>query len=232
MKSLLALLALGALAPVPAHARPVPPVLAPVADTDLQKLVALMAPEDAISRLAAHAFDVGMDQQIAGDAKAKAVFDANPGLREQVGAQLRAQFTTILTANLASLRAELGGILQKELTPAEIGDVLTFFVSPTGQKVRAAVYETMGSAPGQSPQAMQQAAIASVMSQMTAEDYPALMAFGGSSAAQKMNTINPKISAASQAWAEKLVAANRPQMEALAAKLTADYLAAKKKGGR
>jgi hypothetical protein len=230
MKSLLAALALGAVALVPAQARPGAPVAAPVADTDLQKLVALMAPEDAISRLAGRAFDAGMDAKIAGDAAMKAAFDANPGLREQIGARLRSEFTGILVTALPLLRSELGGILQRELTPSEIVDTLTFFSSPTGQKVRAVVYETMGSAPAQSPEAVQQATISAVMSQMTADDYPALMAFSGSSAAQKMNIVNPKISAASQAWAEKLVLANRPKMEALAAKLTADYLAAKKKG--
>lgn len=230
MKSLLAALALGVVALAPAQARPGAPAAAPSADTDLQKLVVLMAPEDAISRLAGRAFDAGMDAKIAGDVAMKAAFDANPGLRERVGARLRSEFTGILATALPSLRTELGGILQRELTPAEIGDTLTFFSSPTGQKLRAAVYETIGSAPDQTPGEIQQAAISAVMSQMTADDYPALMAFGGSSAAQKMNVVNPKISAASQAWAEKLVLANRPKMEALAAKLTADYLAAKKKG--
>jgi hypothetical protein len=229
MKPFLAALALGVTTLAPAQAFAGAPVAAPVADGDVQKLVALMAPEESITRLAGKAFDAGMDQEIAADAKMKAVFDANPGLRDQVGARLRTEFTTILVGALPSLRTELSGILQAELTPAEVTDTLTFFSSPTGAKVRASVYESMGEAPGQSQAEMQQAAIAAVMSKMTAEDYPALMAFGGSSAAQKMNTVNPKIQAASQAWAEKLVVANKPRMEALAAKLTADFLAQKKK---
>jgi hypothetical protein len=229
MKPLFAALALG-VAVLPVQAFAAAPLAAPVADGDLQKLVALMAPEDSIGRIAGQAFDKGMDQQIAGDPKMKATYDANPGLREQVGGQLRGQFTRILVAALPSLRGEIAGILQAELTPGEIGDTLTFFASPTGQKVRAEVYETMGSAPGQSPQEMQQAAMAAVMAKMTAEDYPALMAFAGSTAAQKMGSVNPKIAAASQAWALKLVAANRPQMEGFATKAVADYLAKKKAG--
>ncbi|WP_277767975.1 DUF2059 domain-containing protein [Sphingomonas sp. HITSZ_GF] len=219
------MLSAAALAPAVAHAAA--PVAAPMPDANIDKLVALMAPEDAISRLAGKAFDAGMDQQLAADSQMKANFDANPGLREQVGGQLRSQFTAILIAALPSLRTQLGGILQQEMTAAEIVDTLTFFNSPTGQKVRTEVYETMGSAPGQSPQEVQQAAIASVMAKMTAEDYPALMAFGASPAAQKMGTLNPKISAASKAWAEKLVAENRDKMKAMAVKLTADYLARK-----
>lgn len=229
MNPFLAALALSAamLAPVQSHAAP---VAAPVAEGDLQELVALMAPEDAIARIAGRAFDTGMDQQLAADPKMKATYDANPGLREQVGGQLRGQFTQVLVAALPSLHGEIAGILKTELTPGEITDTLTFFASPTGQKVRAQVYETMGAAPGQSPQEMQQAAMAAVMEKMTAEDYPALMAFAGSTAAQKMGSVNPKIAAASQAWALKLVAANRPQMEGFASRAVADYLAKKKSG--
>lgn len=229
MKSFLACLMLSAAALSPVAAFASAPAVAP-ADANLDKLVALMAPEDAISRLAGKAFDAGMDQQLAADPKMKATFDANPGLRDQVGGQLRTQFTGILVAALPSLRAELSGIIQQELTTSEIADTLTFFSSPTGQKLRAEVYETMGTAPGQSAQEMQQAAIAAVMAKMTAEDYPALMAFGASPAAQKMGSVNPKIQAASQAWAQKLVEANRPKMQALAVKLTADYLT--KKAGK
>lgn len=230
MNSFLIALLVGAAPLAPAAARPIAPVAAPVADSDVQKLVALMAPADSLGRIAGRAFDVGMDQEIASDPKTRAVYDANPGLREQVGGKLRAQFTSILIAELPGLHTQLVQILKAELTPAEIADVLTFFSSPAGQKVRAEVYDTMGAAPGQSSQEIQQAAIASVMSKMTADDYPALMAFGASTAAQKMGTVNPKISAASQAWAEKLVATNRPKMETLAAKLAAEYLA--KKGGK
>jgi hypothetical protein len=227
MKPFLAALMLSAAALAPTTAFAAAPVAATVADANLDKLVALMAPEDAISRLAGKAFDAGMDEQLAADPKMKASFDANPGLRDQVGGELRTQFTTILVAALPSLRVQLGAILQQELTTTEVADTLAFFASPTGQKLRAEVYETMGSAPGQSPAEVQQAAIAAVMQKMTAEDYPALMAFGASPAAQKMGTINPKLTAASKAWAEKLVADNRSKMQALAVKLTADYLASK-----
>lgn len=230
MKSFFAALALG-IAALPAGAFAAGPVAAPVAEGDLQKLVALMAPADAIARVAGKAFDAGMAQEVSGNARLKAAYDADPALRAQVGGALRDQFTGILVAELPSLRTQIEAILKTELTPGEITDTLTFFSSPTGQKVRAEVYETMGSSPGQSEQEIQQAAIASVMAKMTAEDYPALMAFAGSPAAQKMGSVNPKISAASQAWAQKLVADNRPRMEALAVKLTAEYLA-RKKGGQ
>lgn len=228
MKPFLAALMLSAAALTPTAAFAAAPVVAP--DANVDKLVVLMVPEDAIGRLAGKAFDAGMDQQVAADPKMKATFDANPGLREQVGAALRTEFTSILVTALPSLRTEISGILQQELSATEISDTLTFFSSPTGQKLRAEVYETMGGAPGQSAAEMQQAAIAAVMAKMTAEDYPALMAFGASPAAQKMNAVNPKIQAASQAWAAKLVEANRAKMQALAIKLTAEYLA--KKGAK
>ncbi len=229
MKPFLAALALGTAivgsAPASANAAAVAP-----ADANLDRLVALIAPEEAIRRLAGKAFDAGMDQQIAADPKMKAAFDANPDLRAQVGGQLRSQFTGILVAALPSLRAELNGILQAQLTASEIADTLTFFSSATGKKLRAQVYESMGSAPGQSAEQVQQAAMAAVMAKMTPDDYPALLAFAGSPASQKMRIVNPQIQAASTAWAQKLVEANRPKMEGLAIRLTADYLA--KKGGK
>lgn len=230
MKPFLLALALSAAALAPASALVAARAAAPAADTDVQRLVALLAPDEAITRLAGKAFDTGMDQQIAANPERKAAYAADPAMRQAVGGQLRTQFTSALVAALPSLRAEIEGILRTALTPAEVTDMIAFFGSPTGQKVRAEAYERMGSAPGQSPQEMQQAAIAAVMAKMTAEDYPALMAFAGSTASQKMGTVNPRISAASQAWADRLIAANLPKLKALEDRLAADYRA--RKGGK
>lgn len=227
MKLLAAALALGIAAPAIAETRESAPVAAPAADTDVQKLVALLVPEGAVARLAGKAFTKGMDEEIAGDASLKATFEGNPGLREQVSAKIGAEITRIFIAELPALRAQIATILTAELSPAEIGDALTFFASPTGQKLSAEVYESMGDDPTKSPQEMQQAALAAVMAKMTAEDYPALMAFGASPAAKKMGSINPKIAAASEAWATKLVGANRAKMESLAEQATKDFLAKK-----
>ncbi|MCH7860179.1 DUF2059 domain-containing protein [Sphingomonas sp. VL_57B] len=230
MKPFLTALALSAAALAPAPALAAAPAAVPAADTEVQRLVALLAPDDAITRLAGKAFDTGMDQRIAADPERKAAYAADPAMRQAVGGQLRTRFTSVMVAALPSLRTEIETILRTMLTPVEVTDALAFFGSPTGQKVRAEAYEMMGSAPGQSPQEMQQAAIASVMAKMTAEDYPALMAFAGSTASQKMGTVNPRISAVSQAWADRLIAANLPKLKALEDKLAADYRA--RKGGK
>src|SRR6218665_2520862 len=223
MKPLLAtlMLSVAALAPVSAFAAA--PVAAPAPDTALDKLVALMVPEERIGSLAGKAFDAGMDDQIAADPAIKASFDGNPGLRQQIGDALRPQFTAILVAALPSLRTELSGIIGQAMTASEISDTLTFFSSSAGKKVRAELYEVMGRSPGQSPEAIRQAAITSFMAKMTAEDYPALMAFAGSPAAQKMGALNGRISAATQAWGQRLVAANSVRLQAQAIKLVADY---------
>ena len=56
----------------PASAFAAAPAAAPVADTDLQKLVSLLAPEEAITQLAGKSFDTGMDQRTAANPKVQA----------------------------------------------------------------------------------------------------------------------------------------------------------------
>jgi hypothetical protein len=228
MKTLLAALALGTTMAIPAEARDFAPSERPAAETDVERLVMLLLPEDAIMRLAARAFDAGMESEIETNASAKAVYAANPGLKEAIAARLRPEMTAIMKEGLPGLRKELAALITSDLTASEIADTLTFFVSPTGQKLRSQVYETMGENPMQSEAEMQQAAMAAVMAKMTADDYPALMAFGASPAAKKMQTVNPRISAVSQEWAKRVVAANDARMKAIAAEVTRDFLAKKK----
>lgn len=230
MKPFLAALALSAAVLAPAVAHAAAPATAPAADGQIEKLVTLILPDEAVSRVAGRAFDAGLDQRIAGDPRRQAAYAADPAMRQQVSGALKARYTMIVLGALPDLRTQIGAILKGELTPGEIADTIIFFSSSAGQKVRAQAYASMGSASGRSQDQLQQDAINAAMAQMTTADFPALMTFAGSSAAQKMGSVNPKIAATSRAWADGLFVANSASLAALADKLDADYLA--KKGAK
>ncbi|AJP73750.1 DUF2059 domain-containing protein [Sphingomonas hengshuiensis] len=225
MKSLLAAFAVAtaALLPSTAQARGAPIAVAP--SPDVEQLVAMLVGDDAMLRLGTRAFDANIEEELAADPQAKALLARDPGLKTYVSDQLRASFVAVLQRELPTLRGQLGTLFASELTATEVADTLAFFSSPVGRKLIAQVYQAAGDTPGQDQAAMQQAAIASVMANLQPEDYPALMAFGASSAAQKMQVVNPKISATSQAWAEKLVSANEAAFRQQAIAAVADYMA-------
>jgi hypothetical protein len=74
-----------------------------------------------------------------------------------------------------------------------------------------------------------QTAMNAAMASLAPEDYPALMAFGASGASKKMGAINPRISAASKAWAARLIAENGDLMRGLQRCAADDF---RKKGGK
>lgn len=223
MNKLFAAAILGLAAPVPAFAAPVPPAM--VATEQLDQLVQLLLPEDSLLKLGAHAFEVGYAAEIANDPAGKALQDRYPGLGAYIVAQLRPELMRMMAKEIPALRREIRAIVAAGLTAPEISDTLTFFASPTGAKLRAHVYTTIGAKPGQSVEAMRADAVESAMASMDAEDFPALVAFGASTAAQKMQTVNPRIQAASQAWSDRLVVQNRTRLRALAEQATKRYLA-------
>ncbi|AQR74548.1 DUF2059 domain-containing protein [Sphingomonas sp. LM7] len=226
MKRLLAALALVTASPALAHADAIGQ--ASVAASGAEALIAELMGDDAMITLGGKAFDNGLEQELAADPKLKRAYDANPGLKDHVAAGVRGAFLKILVRELPALRRELGAIVTTDMTSTEIADTLTFFRSPVGQKLKTQVYASMADKPSQNQEQMQQAAMAAVMSSLTAEDYPALLAFGASGAAQKMQSMNPKIAAASQAWSARLIDDHGTSLRALAVKMTADFLAGKK----
>ena len=226
MTPILAALALAA--PItPAAARPLPAPAVAVANS-ADQLVLMIADDESIARLSAQAFDQGFSAQLATDPKTKAALDADPGLRDRVSSTVRTQFVSIMRGGLPDLRRQLAALVTASMTPAEIGDTITFFQSPAGQKLRKQVYQTMGQQAGKDMAAQQQQVMAAVMASLTPDDYPALMAFGASPASQKLQALNPKIQATSTAWATKLVTDNQARLRALAVRTTTDYLGKKK----
>ena len=227
MKTLLAALALAAAGVAPVSVAAAAPALA-APGKPVDRLVALLLPEDALVGLALRAFDAGVEREVSGDAVLKAIYARHPGLKAHIARELRPAFVKALKKDIPALRRDVRTIVAGGLAPPEIADSLTFFASPTGQKLRAQVYEAMGNDPSQSPNALKAAALSAVMANMKAADYPALIAFGASPAAARINAINPRIAAASQAWSDRLVARHGARMRDLAAASAKRYLKGKK----
>lgn len=214
MKLIFAALALGATVTLPA---PAPAMMAPVAVPagDLDKLVLLMLPDQRMMDLIA--------QTVRNDTGNRGELSNDPAMREFVIARIIPEVGKVMRAELPELRAEIAGIISAELTPDEITDIYTFFASPTGQKLQQILFEEMGKDPSADGPTTQKRAVERFMASLTPEDYPALSAFGASSGAQKMRDVTPKVSAASEAWADRLLKKHGARFDALRAEAIADY---------
>ncbi|RYI98898.1 MAG: hypothetical protein EON47_18300, partial [Acetobacteraceae bacterium] len=136
MKKILTLLAMGAaaLGPIPASASTVVPVpMAPLAQSDLDRLVAILVADDTMLDLAQRAFDYGVQQE-ASNAQVRDAYAKYRQLKAHVASALRPELASILRRDLPALRADIAAIISAEMTPAEITATAVFFASPTGLK--------------------------------------------------------------------------------------------------
>ncbi len=75
----------------------------------------------------------------------------------------------------------------------------------------------------------QKTAVQAAVAELTEDDYPAITAFGASSAAKKMQLVNTKIMEVSKAWGMQLGTGNRAVLEKARATAEAEFLAREKK---
>lgn len=214
----LPLIALAAVIALPVAATPAiaTPIATPVAApaSDLDRLVLLMLPDQRIMDL--------VTQMVRNDNGARSELK-DPATREFVIARMLPEVSKVMRAELPGLRAEIAGIISADLSPDEITDIYTFFASPTGQKLQQILFEEMGKNPGADGETIQKRAVERFMASMTADDYPALSAFGASSGAPKMRDLTPRVGAASEAWADRLLKKHGPRFDGLRAEAIADY---------
>ncbi len=192
-RALLAALALGLAAAGSAGARADAVSVAP--RTDLDRLVRLLVPDDAMADLAQRAFD-HRAQGAAGGVDAQALYRRYPGLQAQVTARVRPQLLRIMRRELPALRREIGAIIAAQMTPSEIAASSAFFASPTGRKVYARALRAIGDRPDRTQAEATQAAMAAVVGNLAPRDYPAVLRFSASGAAAKMARVNPRVAAA------------------------------------
>lgn len=210
MKSLFAALALATPALIAAAPAPVT-----VPASDAERLTALMVPERAMIDLVMTA--------ARNEAQRNPQFGNDQALIDFVIARMKPEMEKVVRDALPELRADLARIIAAEMTPAEVTQVYTFFASPVGQKLQATTFQVIAENPGASPAEQQRIAVERFMAELKPADYPALTAFGGSAGARKMPQVTPRISAASAAWAERLLARHGDRMTALRTQAVADY---------
>lgn len=211
MKLLLAALALGA--PVMTAAAMPAPVAAPASDLD--RLVLLLLPEQQLLDVIATA--------VRKQAKSIPDFARDPAMADFVFARMRPEVDKVMRESLPELRAEIAKIVSTELTPGEIGEVYAFFSSPAGQKLQRHAFKAIGENPNAQPAEQQRIAVEGFMAELAPSDYPALTAFGASGGAQKMSQVTPRISAASSAWADRLLVRHGERFAALRNQAIAEY---------
>lgn len=227
MKTLFAALLIAGATPALALAQAEPTTRAPQAG-DAAKLASFIVPEGQMPALIAFGFRRGFATSIAANPTAKALYDANPGMQDFVVARVSDELVKLAAADLPTLREQLTGIVRDDMEPDEIVDTLTFFESPTGTKMRARIVAAMQKQAPTTAEEGQKTAAEAAVADLTPEDYPALTAFGTSSAAKKMQLVNPKIMAASQAWSMQLGTANAAKLKAVREAAEAEFLAKKK----
>lgn len=212
MKLLFATIALATPAAVPAAT---PPIAAPAAVSDVDRLVELLAPDRKM-------LDLVMTTA-RGQALRAAAFENDPAMVDFVLARMRPEIDRSVRAALPELRAELARILSAALTPGDIADLYSFFASPTGQRMQQIAFAVIAEHPDADAETQQQLTVERFMASLTPSDYGPLTAFGASGGAQKLPAISPQIRAASEDWAQRLILRNNDSWTALRAQAIADY---------
>jgi hypothetical protein len=224
MKLLLAALLLGTPLAPPVLARAA--IVAPASDAD--RLVEALLPEPALVAITGKLFDNTVQNEANLTPEKKALYAANPGLKAHLSTAMRGELASALHKDLPTLRTDLAALLSREMAAEEISQTLAFFASPTGKKMMAHMYDGVANSSAASEAEAQQAAMAGLMASLTAEDYPALMAFGATPAATKLQAVTPQVHALTKSWAAKMMVDNEARMKAAVDKATADYLAKNK----
>lgn len=227
MKRLIAALLFAGAAPSLAFAQAEPQTAAP-RDTDAVTLTGMLLPDGQVRSLVSAGFRQGAANSLAGNPKEKALYDAHPGMEAFVLDRVSDTLVQLALADLPALHAQLATVVREEMEPQEIADTLAFFQSPTGTRMRARIAEALQRETPTTAEAGQKLAAEAATAGLTPEDYPTLQAFGTSSAARKMQGLNPKILAASQAWGVQLGAINAGKLKAAREAAEAEYLAKEK----
>jgi hypothetical protein len=173
-----------------------------VAASDAAQLVGLLASDASLTRLATRMFERHVENDANLPAEQRRLFAANPGMKAHVATAIQREMTATLKRELPALRTQLTDVARTDLTATETREMLAFLRTPTGRKVLASVYRGIAESGARSEQEVQQAAVNALMAGMGPEDYPELLAFGRTSAARKLQRLQPRISTISRAWAE------------------------------
>ena len=213
------------LAATPAMAAP-PLRETPVAaaDSAAGRLVELLVTEDGMRDFAAGLIAYRAAHDPRTGSATRGLNARYPGLANHVAERLGPQLGKVLRRALPSLRDEVRTIVAASMTAHEIADSQAFFGSPAGKKVYANILRAIADKPDRGQDETMQVVMTAAFSNIEVRDYPAVLAFSASSAAGKINAINPRIATASRAWADRLIAKNGAKIDKLSKRATKEFI--------
>lgn len=188
-------------------------------EADLIALAAVLMPEEQIIPLFERAFEEELDQTLSGKNAAASPAEYHAFAMTSIMPRLR----EIARSGLPDLRNRAQDFLRDTFTASEIDDLLAFYRSPFAQRLLTAGFEAMRADPTIDPAVASQRAAASVMRNMTAADYRVLLAFGGSSAGQKLRQARHRMQQIGEEWASHMLAENEEAFATLLAEANAAY---------
>ena len=195
------------------------------------RLVGTIASDQMLVELAGRLFDNHLRAETGLSDEQKALLAANPGLKQYLAEKIRPELTLALKRELPELRTELTDLVERDMNAQDVADTGMFLHTPTGQKVLARIYQSIGSSAVSDEKQARQVAMTALMASLGPDDYGPLLAFAGTPAARKLQAIQPKIGAVSRDWAERITDKHRSRMERLVETATQDFLARNRKQG-
>lgn len=186
----LALLMLSAAAG-PVAAAPVT-VAEPAAD-DLAQLIDLVVPADVILAAARDGWGAELNGRFEGDEQAVALEAQRPGLRDAYIESGLDEVTTTYRQTLDQLRGDAMRVYAEALTPAEIRELVTFFRTPTGAKLVAAMQRGVIASDGLDSAGLRADGRRAAMDALDESDRPALEAFSRTAVFAKTQKVSALI---------------------------------------
>lgn len=167
-------------------------VAEPAAD-DLAQLIDLVVPADVILAAARDGWGAELNGRFEGDEQAVALEARRPGLRDAYVQSGLDEVTATYRQTLDQLRGDAMRVYAEALTPAEIRELVTFFRTPTGAKLVAAMQRGVIASDGLDAEGMRADGRRAAMDTIDESDRPALEAFSRTAVFAKTQKVSALI---------------------------------------
>lgn len=240
----LATISLNAMAVAPSVLAATPiqaPVATSVVGDPAADLFAIMVDGPSLRAQTAESVELALTTAIAADPGFGDAEKKFPGITEAVKTKIRTEIAAWVPSLTAALQVSITGFLHGRLTDSELVEIGNFYRTPTGIRVLAAARDGVKSkslalvadnakskatsVSADQMKAMIESAQASAIGAIKAEDTGTLIAFGNTSAAQKLAAVQPAFSELIRTTVNNEVASYAPVIKTKIAAFVADYVA-------
>lgn len=167
-------------------------VAQPAAD-DLAQLIDLVVPADVILAAARDGWGAELNGRFEGDEQAVALEARRPGLRDAYVRSGLDEVTATYRQTLDQLRGDAMRVYAEALTPSEIRELVTFFRTPTGAKLVAAMQRGVIASDGLDAEGLRDDGRRAAMDALDESDRPALEAFARTAVFAKTQKVSALI---------------------------------------